>query len=185
LPLVQNNCSHVSHAPDLVVEHVAVTSDSAQVVIKNQGDAPVLSGDTFWVDLYISPNPVPTGVNQTWNDGRCSEGIVWGITAPALPLQPGGTITLTIGDAYYWLEHSNFPGSLPAGTPVYVQVDSANTDTTYGGVLEKHEVVGGPYNNISGPVYPASGTGEGLAEAELPATGDHPPASSRHLPLRP
>ncbi len=152
--------------PDLVVHQLTVTGDGVQVVIKNQGNEPVDVGDVFWVDLYIAPDPVPSSVNQTW-DMLGSEGMVWGIAAPGLPLQPGDTLTLTDGDAYYWPEYSNFSGSLAAGTPVYVQVDSANVNTTYGAVLENHEIAGGDYNNISGPVYATSagsgrsGAGEG------------------------
>jgi len=183
LPIILNNS--VPPAPDLVVENIVATRNSVQVVIKNQGDAAVLPADVFWVDLYVNPNPVPTGVNQTWDDGRCVEGVVWGVAAPALPLEPGGVITLTIGDVYYWPDYSRFSGSFPEGMPIYVQVDSANTNTTYGAVLENHEITGGPYNNISGPVYPTNAIGEVPAEAELPVTGDHPPASSRNLPPRP
>jgi hypothetical protein len=182
LPVVLND--FVS-APDLVVEHVAVTSDSAQVVIKNQGNAPVRTANAFWVDLYVDPYPIPTTVNQTWNT-LCSEGVVWGVVGQALPLEPGDTITLVVGDAYYWPAYSNFPGSLAPGTPIYVQVDSADVQTTYGAVLERHEIVGGPYNNISGPVLSTlSGMGEGPTATEWPAVGDRPPASSRSLPPRP
>jgi uncharacterized repeat protein (TIGR01451 family) len=180
LPLVLNS---YAIAPDLVVEHIAVTSDSAQVVIKNQGNAPVSSNDPFWVDLYVDPDPVPTGVNQTWGS-LCGQGIAWGVESPALPLEPGGTITLTIGDAYYWAEYSNFPGSLPAGTPIYVQVDSADVQTTYGAVLESHEIMGDAYNNVGGPVF-STLLAQDLAEAEPPALGDPPSASFRRLPPRP
>jgi len=182
LPLILNR--HTLPTPDLVVERIAATRNSVEVVIRNQGDAPVLPTEPFWVDLYVNPHPTPMGVNQTWQS-LCSEGMVWGVTEPALPLEPGGTLTLTIDDAYYWPVHSNFSGSFLAGARIYVQVDSANTDTTYGAVLESHEIAGGPYNNISGPVYPTSGAGGKPAQAEPPAMGDHPPASSRHLPPRP
>ncbi|MDY6874909.1 MAG: tandem-95 repeat protein [Chloroflexota bacterium] len=143
--------------PDLVVESIIATSDSVQVIIKNQGDvllAPYYTSPAFAlrVDLYIDPDPAPTGVNQTWDDGRCDQGIVWII--PNLSLSPGGTIALTIGDAYYQPSLSNFGGSLPEDTPVYAQVDSYSPDTTYGAVLEDHETIGGEaYNNITGPVF--------------------------------
>jgi uncharacterized repeat protein (TIGR01451 family) len=191
LPLILHSSTSPAPAPgsgpDLIVERITATSDSVQVVIKNQGDAPVLPGDDdFWVDFYVNPNPIPTGVNQVWNDGRSDQGIVWGVTAPDLPLEPGGVITLTNGGTYYWPSLSNFSGSLPAGTPVYAQVDSANTNTTYGAVLENHESIGGTYNNISGSVVSTlSVMGEELAEAESPVTGDHPPIPSGHLPPRP
>ena len=77
LPIILN--ARGPAAPDLVVANVIVTSDSVQVVIENQGDAPVLSTTPFWVDLYVNPHPIPTQVNQIWND-LCSEGIVWGVT---------------------------------------------------------------------------------------------------------
>ena len=80
-------------APDLVVDSVVVNTDSAIVVIKNQGDAPVSKEDAFWVDLYIDPVRMPTGVNEVWNR-LCDQGIVWGIPPEELPLDPGKTITL-------------------------------------------------------------------------------------------
>jgi uncharacterized repeat protein (TIGR01451 family) len=179
LPLVLHN--YVPYAPDLVVEHIVVTSDSAQVVLKNRGNASVV--DPFWVDLYVDPDPVPTGVNQLWYQ-RCSQGIAWGVEgASVLPLEPGGTITLTLGDSYYSPDDSNFPGALPAGTPIYVQVDSYGGEP-YGLVLESHEIVGGAYNNIAGPVF-STLLAQDLAGAEPPALGDRPPASFRRLPPRP
>ena len=60
----------------------------------NQGDAYVT--DEFWVDVYINPDPAPTAVNQIWED-LADEGLVWGVTAGALPLAPGEAITLTVG----------------------------------------------------------------------------------------
>ncbi len=130
-----------------------------QVVIVNQGNAPV-TGE-FWVDVYIDPRPVPTAVNQIWPD-YASQGLVWGVTADALPLAPGETLTLTIGDAYYSAGDSSFSGSLAEGTPVYAQVDSANLNTTYGGVLEDHEILGGSYNNIASTLSTAGSTGAAL-----------------------
>jgi hypothetical protein len=63
---------------------------------------------------------------------------------------------------------------LLAGTP-YVQVDSANVNTTYGAVLENHEILGAPYNNIGGPVYVTGGIGEEPGEGKLPGGGALPP----------
>ena len=174
LPLIPINGDAYAHAADLVVEHIIATIDNVQVVIKNQGDAPVTPAEAFWVDLYINPNPVPQGVNETWGS-LCSEGIVWGVTEPALPLEPGETLVLTVGGAYYWPEYSDFSGALPVGTPIYVQVDSANVNTTYGAVLETHEILGAPYNNIGGPVYVTGGVGEELGEGKLPGGGALPP----------
>ena len=45
---------------------------------------------------------------------------------------------------------SNFDG-FEFGDQVYVQVDSANANTTYGAVNEIHELRGEAYNNIFGP----------------------------------
>jgi hypothetical protein len=136
------------HAPDLVVHSLIATQDGVQVVIANQGSAAVR--DEFWVDFYVDPDPVPSAVNQNWP--MVGEyGAVWGVTADALPaLVPGGTITLTTGDAHYWPEYSSFPEALAPGTPVYAQVDSTDHATTYGAVLETHEMTGSPYNNIAG-----------------------------------
>ena len=39
---------------------------------------------------------------------------------------------------------------------MYAQVDSYNPSTSYGTVLETHEMVGGAYNNIRGPVASSS-----------------------------
>ncbi len=128
---------------------MTITSNSVQIVIRNQGNTPVT--DPFWVDLYIDPSPPPTGVNQIWNS-LSSHGAVWGVVAPALPLEPGESFNLTYDDTYYWKSYSNISWPLSEGTPVYVQVDSANANTTYGGVLENHEMEGGAYNNVSRPV---------------------------------
>jgi hypothetical protein len=70
-----------------------------------------------------------------------------------LRLVPGGSLTLNVNDAHYVADLSSFSGSLPPGTVVYAQVDSFNLETTYGNVLEAHEMTGGPYNNIRGPVH--------------------------------
>ena len=150
LPLVSRN---PVIAPDLVVQSLVVTNRSLRVIIFNRGNAPV--NDEFWVDVYINPQPAPTHVNQVWWM-LGSEGLVWGVKAPALPIQPGQTVELIIGDGYYNSGLSAFSGWIPNGTPVYAQVDAANTGTSYGGVLENHEITGGVYNNIAGPVYPTT-----------------------------
>ena len=178
LPLVAWNSVA---APDLVVGRVAVSGATAQVVIKNQGNAAVV--DEFWVDLYVNPNPVPTGVNQIWNDGRCTQGIVWGVTSSALPLKPGGTITLTYGDAYYQPTLSNW-GTIPVGTPIYAQADSANKNTTYGAVLETHEILGETYNNILGLVPSTLAEAEDKSLSDLPSVDHDSYPISSGLPVR-
>ncbi|MBN1889707.1 MAG: hypothetical protein JW850_17050, partial [Thermoflexales bacterium] len=174
------------HAPDLVVSSVTVSGNSVQVVIENHGNmaVPVNSTNEFWVDLYVNPNPLPSGVNQTWNDGRSTQGIAWGVTQDALPaLGPGGVLTLTLGDKYYSPDLSNYSSLAPA-TPIYVQVDSFNTDTAYGAVLESHEITGSAYNNIIGPVLSPS-VANGEAVLAPPVIHDQQPAPSGHLPRRP
>lgn len=123
----------------------------AWLILTDHGDGTATLAGTLWVDLYVNPNPPPTAVNQVWRDGRSAQGIVWGITQSALPLPVGGTITLTgsAGDPYYWPELSEMSWPLSAGSVICVQVDSANALTTYGAVLENHEITGGVYNNIA------------------------------------
>jgi uncharacterized repeat protein (TIGR01451 family) len=160
--------------PDLVIDNISITSDDIQVVIQNAGDVPVST--EFWVDVYIDPASAPTTVNQIWPD-LADEGIVWGVTAAALPLAPGETITLTVGDAYYVAEYSDVSWPLATGTQVYAQVDSWDSSTTYGSVRESHEVTGAPYNNVFGPVE-AAADGATLP-AEPMATALHSTSSSR------
>jgi hypothetical protein len=138
-------------APDLIVQSITAARNNVRLVILNQGNAPV-HGE-FFVDAYINPRAAPTAVNQTW-DKLGSQGLVWAITQDVLwRLAPGGALTLNVNDAHYVRELSSFSGSLPVGTVVYAQVDSYNPKTTYGNVLEEHEITGGAYNNIRGPVY--------------------------------
>jgi uncharacterized repeat protein (TIGR01451 family) len=149
LPLVMRN--YVA-APDLVVEQITASANSVQVVIRNVGDLPVV--DEFWVDAYLDPTTPPTAVNQTWRHVG-DHGIVWGVTSDALPLDPGDAITLTVtpvGGDYYHADLSDVSWPLAMGTRVYAQADSAHTETGYGGVMENHEIIGGAYNNIMGPV---------------------------------
>jgi len=153
LPMVMRNYQAM---PDLVVESIVATSNSIQVVIRNQGDAAIerAYANEFWVDLYVNPSTPPTRVNQTWQSVG-SRGGVWGVTQSALPLNPGDTLVLTVtpaGGTYYRSDLSSISWPLASGTTLYAQVDSAHTATTYGAILENHERVGGPYNNISGPV---------------------------------
>lgn len=158
-------------APDLIVQDIVATENNIQVVIKNQGNVPVPPEHDFWVDVYINPDTLPTAVNDVW-EFMGNEGLVWGVVAPAVPMQPGDTVTLSIGDGYYWPSLSNFSGSIPPGTPIYAQIDSANSESTYGGVLEDHEVTGGMYNNIFGPVL-----------SQLPTSGAGSPDATIYLPL--
>jgi hypothetical protein len=170
VPVVYNLLLPTTSMPDLVVARLVATTNSVQITIRNQSDEPFFSDESclsyypvysFRVDLYVVPDPVPTGANQVWNDGRSAQGAVWYVPTMAVSAQAGDEVTLTIGDEYYRPILSNFPGSLPVGTPVYAQVDSANPGTAYGVVLESHEVAGGDYNNVTGPVLSTSDVGTG------------------------
>ena len=66
----------------------------------------------------------------------------------------GADKQLAVGDAFYRPEHSSFSTPLSPGTPVYVQVDAYDKDTTYGAVLESHEITGATYNNIGSSAVP-------------------------------
>ena len=163
-------------APDLVVEQIVVGPDNVAVVIRNQGSAPV--ADSFWVDVYVDPDPVPTAVNQIWPD-LADEGLVWGVTDG---LGPGEALTLNVGDKFFIGEYSQVTWPLLPRTPIYAQVDSANALTTYGSVLESHEIAGGEYNNINGPAYLETDESEGTAEP--PAPEDRQPDLLQLLPPR-
>jgi hypothetical protein len=165
--------------PDLVVDRIVPTRTGIQVVIRNRGQAPVT--DPFWVDVYIDPSSPPTQVNQIW-PMLAQQGLVWAVTAPALPLPAGGTLTLSVGDQYYRPSLSVFSGTLAAGTPIYAQVDSANTNTTYGAVLENHEQAGGAYNNISGPVAPSAAVSLSGATSVAVRPGDQADLPARPAP---
>jgi hypothetical protein len=191
LPLILRGYPQMADAPDLVVDTMDVTADGAQVVIKNHGNGSVRPENPFWVDLYVTPDPAPVHVNQLW-DSLGDEGLTWGIPAEALPLDPGEVISLTYStdpaapNLYCRAELSHFPGSLTEGTPVYAQVDSWHPDTTYGAVLESHEMAGGNYNNILGPVYSiVTGMGQEPWQIATPGLGGIPPVSSEGLPPRP
>jgi hypothetical protein len=149
LPLLHRGEQSVA-APDLVVEALHATASDVQLVVRNHGAVAVV--DTFWVDVYVDPALAPRAVNQTW-DALADQGLVWGVTSDALPLAPGETLTLTVGDDYYWEALSAISWPLPSGVPVYAQVDSYNPGSNYGAVLEAHETVGAAYNNVHGPVF--------------------------------
>jgi len=138
--------------------------------------------DEFWVDVYINPDIEPTHVNQTWEHVG-SQGLVWGVTEGALPLYPGEALTLTVSDDYYWPDESQVSWPLLAGTPVWAQVDSANADTDYGAVLENHEITGGEYNNINGPV-PSTATFGATGDRRLFARLGMRPTRHGNLPRR-
>ena len=148
LPLVVKN---TMQAPNLVVKEVTATSDDVQVVIENQGNSVTSRG--FWVDAYIDPDSSPTAVNQMWHE-LGSQGIAWAVMET---MDPGEVITLTFNGTYYDDVRSYVVWPLATGAPVYAQVDSYDEATTYGSILEDHEITGGSYDNISGPVSVTGG----------------------------
>ena len=168
--------------PDLIVSEACYTADEMRITIQNAGEAPVT--EDFWVDIYIDPDPVPTGVNQVWYDGRSEEGVVWGVTASETPLAPGAGLCLTLDSPYYSDYFSDFSGGLDVDSDVWVQVDAVNLNSDYGGVLESHEVTGGAYNNLARATFDPEGITTSLCEGDVvgqrqPAAGDLPRRPSR------
>lgn len=190
-PIIFN---HFTTAPDLVVDCICgdalnphimphgsgncpAPTSAIEVTIRNQGAAPVTT--SFWVDIYLNPVPAPSGVNQIWDDGRAPYGLAWGVPEAALPLEPGETLTLTTrpDDPYLVRSRSLLPFTSLTNAAIYAQVDSVNLNTTYGGVLETHEVNGGTYNNILGGVTTVTLTATTLDPASTQAepSGNLPP----------
>jgi uncharacterized repeat protein (TIGR01451 family) len=131
-------------APDLIVESLLADVDLVTITVKNVGNSPVNNG--FYVDIYVDPDPIPTGPEHTANDGRSDQYATWLIPSATevLPLEVGEELTLIIGGDFYKSEYSNFLGNISVGTPIYAQVDSGSPPNGY--VLELDE------NNIFGPV---------------------------------
>lgn len=147
LPIINGPSAPASPVyPDLVIDSLSVVDGNLTGVIKNIGEAPVVN--PFWIDLYLNPTTPPSQANQVW-PSMAQYGAVWGIDKSALPLNPGETLTITVGDQYYQSVISQLPGRIEKGAILYVQVDSANAKSDYGAVQETHEVSGEGYNNIS------------------------------------
>ena len=148
MPVILNN---FTSAPDLVVTDINASSDLIVVVIENQGNAPVF--DSFWVDFYINPTSAPTMANEIWPElaPPNGEGLAWGVTDG---VAVGETITLTFStepgapNLYFVPKESLYRGTLPVGTTVYAQVDSARAGIGYGAIKELDELGYGSYNNI-------------------------------------
>jgi uncharacterized repeat protein (TIGR01451 family) len=168
LPVVMRS---YAAGPDLVVENIFIGNGNLIITIKNQGKNEVTDALGFWVDLYINPSPAPTRVNQTW-DPIAPYGAAWGVDREALPIAPGELRTLYLHDIYYKPGYSRLPDALRPGDIIYVQVDSYNGATTYGVVLEDHEMSGGEYNNIVRVVI----------ESYMPL---NPVMSMQHAPVSP
>ena len=144
LPLISLPASLTG--PDLVVETLTTTNGQLALSIANTGDTAVTT--PFWVDVLIAPSRAPGAANDTW-DALGTRGLSWGVTTP---LAPDTRLTLMVGDRFYRTDYSNPGGPIVAGTVLYAHVDAINTQTIYGGVDERHERLGLPYNNILDPV---------------------------------
>jgi hypothetical protein len=142
LPLIMHN---FAVAPDLVIDAINIVNGNVSVVIRNAGSKSVT--DPFWVDLIVDPATVPAKANDTV-EALHANGLVWGVVGASNSLAVGETLTLTVGDAYFHSGLSNLTGTIPAGTPIYAHVDSANSATTYGAIREDHEISNTAYNNI-------------------------------------
>jgi len=167
--------------PDLVIKTLAATKNNVQVVIENQGNAAVTHG--FYVDAYINPQRPPAGANEGWDSPGVSSGrgLVWAIEIAQTPipsqgmiapLQPGASLTLNANDAFYQPQYSSMTWPLAAGTPIYAQVDSFPDTAPHNGlVLETHELLGQPYNNIAGPVISTNASSSTIAPVSYPRSG--------------
>jgi hypothetical protein len=170
IPLVSGGvaAAPATEGPDLVVETITTTEGALAVVIANRGDETVVA--PFWVDLAIAPRRAPEAVNDTWQMIG-ERGMSWGVITP---IAPGERLTLTPGDRFYAPTESDWGEAIAAGTQLYAHVDSANTQTTYGGVLEVHERRGASYNNLlsataaSAIAPPAGPVLQAEPNAELP-----------------
>lgn len=134
--------------PDLAVSNISITPEGARVTIENVGDSPLLPGQDFYTDVYLCPVSPPTAVNQIWQDVG-DAGLVWGIDTRGLTLLPGGQLVLKNHGVHFDTSLSEYPTVLPAGCRVYAQVDSANTNTEFGAILEADEIGSAVYNNIT------------------------------------
>jgi uncharacterized repeat protein (TIGR01451 family) len=133
------------NTPDLVVSAINISNGQLEVVITNQGTAPIFGA--FWVDLYINPTTLQLVPNQTWPN-VAQHGMAWGVAGNGLPLQPGASLTLRPGDSFYVPEISS-PIALVPGMLIAVQADSAADGSAYGAIPEGHELSGEAYNNIT------------------------------------
>ncbi len=140
LPMVVGANVDPDNLPDLEVLRIVPQAANVSVVIRNIGPTAVTK--EFWVDLSIGREM--RRVNDTWNVGGGGAGAAWLVSAIAA----GETLTLTVGDARYQADASNVPTSIPAGTILWAQVDSADTQNlnNTGAVIETHEARNGPYD---------------------------------------
>ncbi|MEM8859321.1 MAG: hypothetical protein AAGD96_13420, partial [Chloroflexota bacterium] len=135
----------VSTKPDIVVDSIDFDNGELVMNLMNIGIEDVTS--TFWVDMFVNPQTLPTQPNDTleWLN---EVGYVWGVADSALPIRSGETLTLRLDGPYFSTVYSTYSDALKNGDQIVVHVDSANTGSDFGAVLESHEDTGGTYNNI-------------------------------------
>ena len=141
-PIEMRGTTNTSHRADITVSKIVATPSYVEVTVTNVGNRPLL--EPFWVDFYVSPDPVPTAVNQIW-ENLCAPGMgwAWRVTGDdGLPLDPGESLVLVVDDT----DSDLFP--LAQGLTVWAQADSWNPNSEWGMVLEQDEIQGLPYNNI-------------------------------------
>lgn len=152
--------------PDLVVTQVTVNPaepGTVQVRVANHG---LSAARSFWVDAYFDPAAPPQGNQPWWDLNPGYGGAAWFVPE----LAAGGSLTLTLHDAFYRADYSRWPATYPAGPhTVWAYADSYHPTNPWGAVGEVNET-----NNRYGPVT-FTGTGAAFREA-----GALPP-----LPARP
>lgn len=146
------------------------------VVITNVGNGS--TGDGFWVDFYINPNPVPTVGNQRWDKLGSTvspkQGIAWAIPSPGLA--PGASIILTsngVGGLAPSGPQTIWSGSFVAGTQdLFVYADSFSLNgSPNGGIVESNESNNRSELHFVGPL-----SGGGLIDlSSLPDPASLPP----------
>ena len=137
--------SDLSVAPSAVLAGQPVT---VEVTVENYG--PTAAG-SFWVDLYLDPDPLPTGAKQPWDDlcvGAPEDcyGIAWHVEEG---LEPGTSVVLSSlsissGDDAHWPGYFTESGS----HDFYAFADSRGGTGINGTVNEANEGL----DNRLGPV---------------------------------
>lgn len=156
LPIITKNAISAS---DLVIDSLNASSSEVTVVLRNGGNTAIT--DAFWVDIYFNPSQTPS-LNKPWPT-IASRGLVWGVQGAGLPLDPGESLTLTLGDAFYFPQFSStLP--LPVGATVFGLVDSVDFSTTFGVLQESSEA-----NNLFGPVLSTAGSSSSAGQSTTPA----------------
>lgn len=146
LPLCMRN---LDRRPDLSIMSVIVNPDAPndlRVTIVNAGHT---AAQRFWVDAYLDPT-TSLDIGLPWPHSSLY-GVAWLVGK----LEPGESLSLAVGDAYYQGEHSQWPMVYPVGEHnLWACVDTWGHPQPYGAVDESNEG-----NNCYGPIpFTASAT---------------------------